>query len=123
MAARKGRDAWLCKEDLFVFPFVVIGFVLVVIFQEVAVFIEFFVILFGVFLVVFFLIIFFFDVVGNGIQGHRMRLRYFQFALALRAAQDFALFHFVFVHVDLSGTFRTTEHVYILRFDFRPAKL
>jgi hypothetical protein len=122
MAARNGRDAGLGKADLFVFLFVVIGFVIVVIFQKIAIFIEFFFIVFGVFLVVFF-VIFFFDFVGNGIQRHRMRLRNFQLALALGTTQDFALFHFVFVHINLSGTFRTTEHVYILRLDFRPAKL
>jgi hypothetical protein len=123
MAARNGRDAGLGKADLFVFLFVVIGFVIVVIFQKIAIFIEFFLIVFGVFLVVVFFIIFFFNFVGNGIQRHRMRLRNFQLALALGTTQDFALFHFVFVHINLSGTFRTTEHVYILRLDFRPAKL
>ena len=63
------------------------------------------------------------EVIGNGVQRHRMRLRDFQFALALRAAQDFSFFHFVFVHIDFSGTFRATEHVSILRLDFQPVQL
>jgi hypothetical protein len=98
----------------------VLGFILVVlIFQKITVFIRIVFVL-GVFLVLFFLVLFFVEVVGNGVQRHRMRLRNFQFALALRAAQDFSFFHFVFVDINLSGAFRATEHVYILRLGFRP---
>jgi hypothetical protein len=101
----------------------VLGFILVVlVFHKIAVFIKLVVVL-GVFLVVLVFVIFFVYVIGNGVQRHRMRLRNFQFALALRTAQDFSLFHFVFVHIDFSGTFRAAEHVSILRFDFQPAQL
>jgi hypothetical protein len=102
----------------------VFGLIFVVlIFQKIAVFIKFVIVL-GVFLVLFFFVVFFLvEVIGNGVQRHGMRLRDFQFALALRAAQDFSLFHFVFVHIDFSGTFRATEHVSILRFDFQPVQL
>jgi len=95
----------------------------VLVFLKIAVFIKF-VIFFvlGVFLVLFFVVFFLVEVIGNGVQRHGMRLRDFQLALTLRAAQDFSLFHFVFVHIDFSGTFRATEHVYILRLDFQPVQ-
>src|SRR6516162_2238610 len=44
-----------------------------------------------------------------------MRLRHFQFALALRAAEDLPFFHFVFVHVDFCGTLWAAEHGCFLR--------
>jgi|SRR6516164_2899939 hypothetical protein len=103
----------------FIIFFVIIKVVVVFVFQKVAVFFKF-IIAFGVFLV---FVLFFFDVIGNGIERDRMRLRHFQLALALRAAQDFSLFHFVFVHINFSGTFRTAEHVSILRFWFHPPTL
>jgi hypothetical protein len=103
---------------VFLIIFVIIVVVFVV-FQKVAVFIKF-IVAFGVFLV---FVLFFLGVIGNGIERDRMRLRHFQLALALRAAQDLSLFHFVFVHIDFSGTFRTTEHVSILRFRFHPPTL
>jgi hypothetical protein len=102
----------------FVFRFILV----VLVFEKVAVFIKIVVVL-GVFLVVLFFVILFVYVIGNGVQRHGMRLRNFQFALALRAAQDFSLFHFVFVHIDFSGTFRAAEHVSILRFGFQPVQL
>jgi len=98
----------------------VLGFILVVIvIRKIAVFIE---IIFVLVVLVLF-VIFFFDVVGDGIKGHWMRLRNFHFALTLGAAQDFSFFHFVFIHIDFSGTFGAAEHVSILRFDFQPAQL
>jgi hypothetical protein len=101
----------------------VFGVILIVlVFQKIAVFIKIVFIL-GVFLVLVFIVFFLVEVIGNGVQRHGMRLRDFQFALTLRAAQDFSLFHFVFVHVDFSGTFRATEHVSILRLDFQPVQL
>jgi hypothetical protein len=106
---------------VFVLGFVVVF--IVIIFNKVAVFVKIVVVI-GVFLVVIILFVFFFvEVIGNGVQCHGMRLRNFQLALALRTAQDFSLFHFVFVHIDFSGTFRATEHVSILRVDFQPAQL
>jgi hypothetical protein len=101
---------------VFVFGVIVI---VIVVFWKIAVFIKL-VIVFLVFLVLIFVVFFLVEVIGNGVQRHRMRLRNFQFALALRAAQDFSLFHFVFVHIDFCGTFRAAEHVSILRFDFQP---
>jgi hypothetical protein len=99
-----------------------VEFLVFFLFQQVAVFAE--LVLFGLF-PIFFLFFFLFDFVGNGIEGYRMRLRNFQFAFAFRAAQDLSLFHFVFVHVNFSGTLGTAEHVSILRFlpaGFRKAR-
>ena len=117
MASGKTRDARRGKaSSLLVFLFVFVGvFLVVIVFQEIAVLIEVFLVVVSGFL---FFVFFLFNVVGNGIQRHRMRLRNFQLALALRAAQNLSLFHFVFVHINFCGTFRTTEHVSILRLDF-----
>jgi hypothetical protein len=103
-----------------VFVFLVIFVVLFL--QKIAVLIKFVIVL-VVFFVLIFFVFFLVEVIGNGVQRDGMRLRNFQFALALRTAQDFSLFHFVFVHIDFSGTFRATEHVSILRFDFQPVQL
>jgi hypothetical protein len=101
----------------------ILGFILIVfVIRKVAVFIKIVFVL-GVFIVLVFFVFFFVEVIGNGVQGHGMRLRNFQLALTLGAAQDFSLFHFVFVHIDFSGTFRAAEHVSILRFDFQPVQL
>jgi hypothetical protein len=121
MVSRKYEDALETGGIpllVFIFRFILV----VLIFHKIAVFIKLVVVL-AVFLVVLVFVIFFVYVIGNGVQRHGMRLRNFQFALALRAAQDFSLFHFVFVHIDFSGTFRAAEHVSILRFDFQPVQL
>jgi len=112
------RDAWGTR--VLASLVLILGFILVVLVIRRAVFIN---IVLGVFVVLVFFVVFFVDVIGNGVQGHGMRLRNFQFAFALGAAQDFSLFHFVFVHIDFSGTFRATEHVSILRLDFQPVQL
>jgi hypothetical protein len=44
-----------------------------------------------------------------------MSLRNLQLGLALGAAEDLALFHFVLIDVDFSGTFGAADHVGILR--------
>src|SRR5271170_2139220 len=46
-----------------------------------------------------------------------MRLRHLQFGLTLRAAQDFSLLNFVFVHIDFRGTLWAAEHGTILPFE------
>jgi hypothetical protein len=108
-------------KSLFSLVFVVIfvRIIVVIVFQEVAVFIKIVLILVGVFLL-FLFVFFLFDVIGNGVEGHGMGLRNFQFALTLRAAQDLSLFHFVFVHINFCGTFGTAKHVSILRFEIQP---
>jgi Ca2+/Na+ antiporter len=116
MASRKFRDAPQGKESLFVFVFLFVLIEFVLVFRKIAILIKLVIIfVVGVFFV---FLVFFFDVIGDRVQRHRMRLRNFQFALALRAAQNLALFHFVFVHINFCGTFRTAEHVSILRFDY-----
>jgi hypothetical protein len=62
-------------------------------------------------------IVFFFDLIGDRVQSHRVSLRNLEFGLALRASEDFALFHFVFVHIKLCGTIWTPKHGPNLRID------
>jgi hypothetical protein len=71
----------------------------------------------------FFVVIFFFiiEVVRDEVQMHGMRLGDLKLGFALRAAQDFAFFDFVFVHVDFGGTLRATDHGSILRSNVRRA--
>jgi hypothetical protein len=57
-------------------------------------------------LVLFILII----VIGNGINLDRMDLNDFHLGLALRAGEDFAFFHFIFVDVNLSSAFGAADH-------------
>src|SRR5262249_19002858 len=104
MAARNGHAGFgWCSKSLgmhgpgrtaaflvFLIVFVVIRVVFLVVFQKIAVFVK--VVAFGVFLI---FVLFFFDLIGNGVQRHGMRLRHLQFAFALWTAQDFSLFHFV----------------------------
>ena len=51
------------------------------------------------------------EIFGDDIQVDGMRLRHFQLGLTLGAAEDLALFHFVFVDVDFSGTLGAADHV------------
>jgi len=69
--------------------------------------------LFLVFLFVFFLVFLFVQILRNDIEVDGMGLRNFELRLALGTAQNLALFHFVFVHVDFGGTFGTADHVCI----------
>jgi hypothetical protein len=86
----------------------------------------------GSFLVVFFVFLFFFvvleeiavlagvfafaifilvvKVLGDEVQVYRMGLRDLQLGFTLRATEDLALFHFVFVDVDFGGTLRAADH-------------
>src|SRR5580692_1511275 len=95
-----GRDgrSWLLLVLFFFFVFFVI-------FGNVAVFRGFFLLV----------IVFFIEVVGDEVELHGMRLRNLELGFALGAAQDFAFFDFVFVHVDFSGTLRAADHGSILR--------
>jgi hypothetical protein len=49
-------------------------------------------------------------VVGDDVQMNRVDLRNFQLGFALRAAQNLAFFHFVFVDIDFGRTFRAANH-------------
>jgi len=101
----------LPRNLLFIIIFL---FVILVVIREVSIFVSFVLVFFDVFLI---LLVFFVKIVGDGIQRNGVRLRHFQLALALRAAQDFSLFHFVFVHVNFCATLWAAEHVSILRVD------
>jgi hypothetical protein len=93
------RGNWLLLVFLFL-AFSVVFFVLVVFFLSVIVIVRF---------------LFFIEVVGDGIQMDRMRLRDFQFRFALWAAQDFALLDFVLIHVYFGATIGAANHGTILR--------
>ncbi len=86
---------------------VVFLFIIVIIFGEVAIR--------GLFLFLFFVLFFVVQIVRDDVQVNGMYLRHFEFGFALRAAENLALFDFVFVHVDFGGTFGAADHVYILR--------
>src|SRR5579885_3460967 len=58
----------------------------------------------------FVLVFFFVQVVGNQVQVDGMGLRHFKLRFAFGAAQNLALFHFVFIDVDFGGTFGTANH-------------
>src|SRR5258708_23321989 len=105
MAIRLREDARLRRARflLLVFFFV---FLVIIIVNEIAVFLG---------LVVFFLVVLFVRIIGDQVQVDGMRLRDLEFGFALGAAQDLALFDFVFVDIDFAGTFWATEHGSTLR--------
>jgi hypothetical protein len=98
------------RKGLFVVLFFFVVFLIFV--REIAVLRGFF------FVVIFFFII---EVVRDEVQMHGMRLGDLKLGFALGAAQDFAFFDFVFVHVDFGGTLRATDHGSILRSNVRKA--
>jgi Na+/proline symporter len=120
MGPRKPQDA-RGREDFGPTRLLVIFVGIIVIFfiiRNIAVFLELVVLFLGVFP---FFVVFLLGIVGNRVKRHGMRLGNLQLAFTFGATQDFALFHFVFVHINFSGAFRTAEHVSILRVDFQPA--
>ncbi len=54
--------------------------------------------------------LFFLFFVGDDVETNGVDLHHLEFDLALRAAQNLALFDFVFVHVNLGDAFRTPDH-------------
>ncbi len=64
----------------------------------------------------FVLVFLFVQIVRNQVQVDGMRLRYFQLRFAFGAAQNLAFFHFVFIDVNLGGTFGTANHGDDLRY-------
>jgi hypothetical protein len=66
----------------------------------------------GFFFLIFLIVVF---VVGDEVEVHGMRLRNLELGFAFWAAQDFAFFDFVFVHIDFGGTLRAADHGSILR--------
>jgi hypothetical protein len=85
------EDAKQAGGRLLFLVFLFVFFLVIIFFQKVAV-------LAGVAFALFvFLII---QVVGNDVEVYRVRLRDFELGLTLGAAQDLALFHFIFVDID-----------------------
>jgi hypothetical protein len=78
---------------------------LIIIFEKVAIPGRFLLLLF---------VLFFVQIFRDDVQVNGMYLRHFELRFALRAAENLALFHFVFVHVDFGGTFGAADHVCIL---------
>ena len=81
-------------------------FLVVIVFQKVAILPD---------LRLIFLFVFFIHIIGDEVQMDGMRLRNFQLGFALGATQNLAFLDFVFVHIDFGGTFRATDHGSILR--------
>lgn len=48
--------------------------------------------------------------IRDHVQTNRVHLNNLDLNLALGAAEDFAFLYFVFINVDLDGTFRTADH-------------
>jgi hypothetical protein len=93
-----GPPSLLFVLFLVVFLEVVILFVVVLFFFDIALFVFFFV-----------------EIIGDGVQVDGMRLRDLQLHFALGAAQDFALFDFIFIHVNFGATIGAANHGTILR--------
>jgi hypothetical protein len=92
MEGRTREDAKQAGRLLFlVFLFVVFFLVIIIFFQKVAVLAGFAFALFVIVIIQF---------IGNDVEVHGVRLRDFELRLALGAAQNLALFHFVFVNID-----------------------
>lgn len=70
----------------------------------------FFLVPFLVVLVGFFAFFFVVEIVGDEDEMNGVDLRYLELGLALGAIQDFAFFHFVFIHINLCGTLGTPYH-------------
>src|SRR5258708_11476646 len=105
MAAQAQEDAkWRRARPLLLVLFFV--FVVLVLFDEVAIFCGLLLILLIVLLV---------RVIGDNVQVDGMRLRDLEFGFAFGTAQDLAFFDFVFVDIDFGGTFRATDHGSTLR--------
>src|SRR4029077_14884307 len=93
-----------CKLGVVVF--LVFFVIIVVVFGKVAVFAAF-----GFFILIIFIIVVV-AIFGDDVEMNGMSLRDFQFRLALGATQDLALFPFVLVDVDFSGTLGAANHVF-----------
>jgi hypothetical protein len=100
MAPGRKEDARVAARESLIVLFLV---VLIFLFREITVLAN--LVLFVVCFV--FVII---HILGDDVQMDGMDLRDFEFGLALWATQDLTFFDFVFVDVDLGGTFRAANH-------------
>jgi hypothetical protein len=113
MAPGRKEDASAAARESLIVLFLVVLFFL---FGEITVLAN--LILFVVFFVFVFVIVII-HIFGDNVQMDGMDLRDFEFGLALWATQNLAFFDFVFVVVDLGGTFRAADHGSILRTDIK----
>jgi hypothetical protein len=67
----------------------------------------------------FFFLVVVIQIFGNDVQVNGMGLRHFELGFTFRAAQNLALFHLIFVDVNLCGTLRAANHGSILRTIFK----
>jgi hypothetical protein len=111
MAPGRKEDASAAARESLIVLFLVVLFFL---FGEITVLAN--LVLFVVFFVFVIVII---HIFGDDVQMDGMDLRDFEFGLALWATQNLAFFDFVFVDVDLGGTFRAADHGSILRTDIK----
>jgi hypothetical protein len=109
MAPDRKEDACAAPRESLIVLFLVVLFFL---FGEITV-------LANLFLVVVFFVFVIIYIFGDDVQMDGMDLRDFEFRLALWATQNLAFFDFVFVDVDLGGTFRAANHGSILRTDIK----
>jgi len=77
--------------------------------------------LLSLFLLVLFLVFLLVEVIGDGVQMDRVRLRDFQFLFTFWAAQNFALLDFILVHIYFGATIGAANHGTILRNNIRGA--
>src|SRR5579864_2678539 len=73
----------------------------------------------GLFLVFFFFLVVVIQIFGNDVQVNGMGLRHFELGFTFWAAQNLALFHLIFIDVNLCGTLRAANHGSILRTVFK----
>jgi hypothetical protein len=69
------------------------------------------IIIFVVIRIVIVVLIFVFVQFGDDVDMDRVRLNNFEFRVALRATQNLAFFHFIFVDINLDSAFWTPHHV------------
>jgi hypothetical protein len=67
----------------------------------------------------FFFLVVVIQIFGNDVQVNGMGLRHFELGFTFRATQNLALFHLIFVNVNLCGTLRAANHGSVLRTVFK----
>jgi hypothetical protein len=107
MEGRTQEDAMQAGGRLLLLVFLFVFLFIVIFFDKVAVL--------GGFTFALFVFLFIIQIIGNDVEVYRVRLGDFELGLALGAAQNLALFHFVFVNIDFGRAFRATNHGSILR--------
>ena len=92
MEGRTREDAKQARGRLLFLVFLFVFFLVIIIFLQKVIVLAGFAFALFVFVIIQF--------IGNDVEVHGVRLRDFELRLALGAAQNLALFHFVFVNID-----------------------